>query len=177
MIYVTRTYVMLLGHAKDLRCEITSGPVQARMTRRELQNELESLRRSVKPSTNVGGAALATTAATSSSPRRSSHGLASDSGLHQSPSSQSQSVVEREALPTFPGEGSTSEPTHGTPTSNGTVLVDNTYTLSRSLDDLIVGSEIIDACFDMSVCELSQAKVQLTQCKIFPPLHISCACT
>lgn len=159
MVCVTWTYTAPLGHAKDLHCEITSGPVQARMTRRELQNELESLRRVVKPSTNIGGAALATTTASSTSPRRSSHGLPPDSGLHQSPGSQSQLAVERESLPTFPGEGSTSEPTHGTPTSNGTVLIDNSFTLTRTLEDLVVASETIDACFEMSVCDLNQAIV------------------
>lgn len=118
------------------------------MTRRELQNELESLRRVVRPSPGAGGAAVIPPI-TSSSPRRVSPGRISDIDLHRSPGSVSHSAIERESVPTFPGEQTTSEPSP--PASNGTLALESSFTLSRSLDDLEVRSETIDACFDMFV--------------------------
>lgn len=124
--------------------------MQARPTRRELQTELESLRRLTKASAKAGQATVPA-AATSISPRHSGHDKLPGSETHQSPGSASHSTIERGTLPMFPGEISTSEAITETPANTGTELVDSCLTASRNLNDLEVSSEAIDACFEMFV--------------------------
>lgn len=138
------------GNARGIHCEITSGPVKARPTRRELQNELESLRRFVEAPARDRMTTVPPVA-TGISPPLSSQEHIAGSTLQQSPGALSQSTVERRTVPTFPGEHSNTETGNETLDSTSVVIIDDHLTAAQTLEDLEVSSEAIDTCFEMLV--------------------------